>query len=253
MRAPVRFSSLVHMGRSPAHYLHALLHPVEPTPAMRVGTAAHAHVLGAWKDVAVWEGGRRVGREWDAFSAAQAGREIVNQEEYDRGRAISDAVCADPHAAALLARATIREQELAWSIAGRACMGRPDAFGDGVLVDLKITHDASERRFPWHAIGRGWCAQPDWYAQGLAANGHTIDAAYLIAVEARPPHVVQVWEVTPAALVMGAKTWRLWWEQLMQCEASDAWPGYSLAILPLEPPEDFGEVALSIGGEEVEL
>lgn len=253
MLAPVRFSNLVHIGRSPAHYLHALHNPVDPTPAMRVGTAAHAHVLGAWKNCAVWTGGIRRGKDWEAFKAAHAGIEIVNEAEDETGRAIAAAVYADPHAAELLSRATHREEEIAWSIGDRACMGRPDAFGDGVLVDLKITHDASERRFPWHAIGRGWCAQPDWYANGLRANGHEIDVAYLIAAEARPPHVVQVWEVTPAALLMGAKTWRLWWERLMQCEESDVWPGYSLRILPLEPPEDFGDVALTVAGEEVEL
>ena len=250
MLAPVRFSNLKYMAQSPAHYRERLLNPPEPSRAMRIGTCAHAALLGG--NVVVYDGDRR-GKAWLEFEDAHAGQEIVTRAEWVLGEAMADAVRADLCVAKLLARVTDREACIGWMNGRRACKGRVDAFGGGVLLDLKTCADASPGRFAPTAVRMGYLAQMAWYADGLAMNGVRADEVYIIAVESKPPHVVQVYEITPASLDFGRAQYSAWFERLLQCEAADEWPGYVQSIVPLEPPVELGDVTLSIGDEEVSL
>lgn len=252
MIAPVRFSALKRIAQSPAHYRYHLEHPPEPTPAMRIGTVAHAVVLGAWRPYAIWSGGRRYGKEWDAFRAEHQGQDIYSAEEWAEGERIAAAVAADPVAAPLIARARWREQEVAFRIGSRRCGCRIDASGRGLVVELKTCREASPTRFPYQALRMGYYAQVAWQVDALdRRRRRRIREAYIIAVEQKPPHVVQVYEVTPASLDYGRRTYALWFERLLNCEASGEWPGYVQSVVPLEPPGEAGDIALSIGGEEI--
>lgn len=255
MLAPVRFSTLKHMARSPAHYREALLTPRTPTAAMRIGIAAHAALFGAWKEAAVWRGGRRQGKEWETFRAAHAGLEILSADEELQGQFIAAAVRANRDAATLIEAAEHHEREIDWQFSGRDCACRIDAYGvrEGIVTELKTCADASPDRFPWQATRMGYLAQVAWQYDGLRAYGVLIDTAYIIAAEQKPPYVVQVYEVTPASIDFGRRQYRLWFERLLVCEASGEWPGYVQSIVPLEPPNESGDLALTIGDEEVTL
>ena len=252
MLAPVHFSTLKLMARSPAHYHDALLHRTEPTAAMRLGTAVHAMVLGEWKPLAVWTGGTRRGKEWEIFKAVNAGCEIITLDEHATATAIADAITRDPLAAELFMRCTIRESVVDWTIGDRQCCGRPDAFGPDVLVELKTTSDANPAKFPWQASRLGYHAQMAWYLDALGRDGYE-RTPYIVAVETKPPFVVQSFELTPDAIDFGRRCYRLWLERLLVCEASESWPGYSQCIEPLAGPPEAGDLSLTIGGEEVEL
>lgn len=247
---PVRFSYLKLMARSPAHYRDALRFPMQPTRAMRIGTVAHAGVLGAWKDVAVWRGGRRYGREWDGFVADRPDSEIVSVDEFEAGLDIARAVLSDPHAASLLDRALCHEEDIEFTIGDRDCGVRVDAYGD-IVVELKTCADASPARFPYQAARMGYHAQLAWQVDALARTGIETSGAYIIAVESKPPHVVQCYEATPDAIDFGRRCYVTWFERLLQCEAADEWPGYVQSVVPLDPPDGAGDVSITIGDEEV--
>lgn len=252
MLAPVHFSSLKYMAQSPAHYRYRLDHPIEPTAAMRIGTAAHARVLlGDPPPYAIWSGGVRRGKEWDAFRALHDGREIISQAEDQIGLDIALAVYDCAPARELLDIAVQREQSIRWTIGERECAGRYDAFGlcPGPLIEFKTTANAAPAKFPWETLRIGYLAQLAWYSDAIGYAGD----CYIIAAESKPPHVVQVYEVTPASLDFGRRQYMTWWERLMACEAADEWPGYVQSIVPLEPPAELGDVSLTIGDEEVSL
>jgi hypothetical protein len=236
------------MARSPRHYQHALEHGVTETAAMRIGSAAHALVLGGWRSFAVYDGVRR-GREWESFRDAQDGdTTILNAREDETARAVGLAVQSDPDACDLLSGEV--ERSIAWEVAGRLCIGTPDALtlSKGDLSDLKVTADGNPEKFIWHAARQGWLAQLAWYADGLRSLGRTVNHLHLVAVEAKPPHVVTCYRLTERAEELGRRTWRLLFERLRVCEESDTWPGYAQVIVDLDSPED---LTLQIDGEDV--
>lgn len=250
----VRFSTLKYMQRSPAHYREALLNPAKPSAAMSLGTLVHAHVLGSIRDLAIWDGVRR-GKEWEAFSAANADREIVTMREVMEAERIADSVRASNEAHELFrSPGVVREKQISWQIATRWCSGRPDAYCDQWVADLKTTADASPAKFQHHAVRMGYTAQLAWYMDGLKAAGiEAPERAFIVAVETKPPFVVQAYELTPDAIDLGRRTYRLWWERLRVCEDSDQWPGYVQGYAPIGAPEGTAEFAISIDGEEVAL
>jgi len=252
--APVHFSTLKLIARSPAHYRHALLAPREPSIAMRLGTLVHARVLGGCKRIDIYDGERR-GNAWKAYKADHAGQEIATRAEANFAQQIGDLVLADPNASMLFrSPGTTVETEILYDIAGRACSCRPDAFGPGRVAELKVTHDANPATFHWHATRQGWLAQMAWQLDALEAAGHgraDERQAFIVAVEQKPPHVVQVYELQPDAVDFGRRCYRLWWERLMVCEASNVWPGYTQGVAPLSGPPGSEDVSLVVDGEEI--
>jgi hypothetical protein len=85
-----------------------------------------------------------------------------------------------------------------------------------------------------------WHCQSAWYMDGATALCLDANRFYLLCVEASPPHVVTVLQMTEPVLEMGRKQLRLWIEKLLACEASDAWPGYVQSAVDVEVPEWMG-------------
>lgn len=257
MTAPVHFSTLRLMGRSPAHYREAILRPSEPSPAMKLGTAAHALVLGSWKEMAIWSGGIRRGKAWDEFREANAGKDIITESELGEAQKIADSVLAHRGAREiLLAPGLMIEESYNFSISGRACSVRPDAWCPGFIVELKTTADANPARFPFCAQRLGYHAQLAWQIDALHRAGMTetrLETSYIVAVETKPPFVVQVYELTPNAIDFGRKTYSLWFERLLVCEASNTWPGYQEESAYLDAPAGADDLPLVIEGEEIIL
>lgn len=249
---PVRFSSLKHIALSPAHYIYRLENPGSfDTPAMRLGRLAHVLALTPDVDPVIFDGSRR-GKEWDAFEKAHEGEEVYTASEFDLARAMADAVLIDPVAREAMSDEAARIEELVlWTAAGRECQARPDWFTTGRVLDLKSTTDAHPERFLRHLTRLAYHAQMAWYMDGILEAGlGDPQSAVIVAVESKPPHVVTVFELAPSLILAGRKLHRLWFEQLLNCERADAWPGYSLCPVVLEAQDDF---SLHIDGEDIAL
>src|SRR6266446_6430909 len=93
----INFSTLRLMGRSPSHYRHALLEPRADTDAMKLGRVTHLAVLEPEKfrrSIAVWDGGRRAGKDYEAFAAKNQDRELLTEDEFAECTALQAAVRA---------------------------------------------------------------------------------------------------------------------------------------------------------------
>ena len=252
LSVPVRYSNLKHIGRSPAHYLHAINHPREDSGPLRIGRLVHWHVLGAMPDdedgrVVIYDGERR-GNAWKQFAAEHDGSEIVTAKEWETALPIADAVRHNALAMSLIEGA-LCEQPIAWSIAGRAMSSRPDAYrAGGALVDLKTTNDASPAAFQRLVHKFAYHAQAAMYQDALASLGIETTGAFLVAVETKAPHPVTVFQLTRAMLEHGRRTYRGWLETLRTCEDSNQWPEYAQTVVQCDIPEWF---AADDEGEEV--
>lgn len=236
----VHFSDLKKMALSPAHYRASILTPEEPTSAMRVGTVAHTILLGpraGAKTIAVFDGTRR-GKAWDAFKAEHAGEEIVSASEWDRAEALTEAIRNDP---------VVRDERLLegvkcevpqrWTMCGVECATSGiDLLGAAFIAELKTTMTSSPERFPRLAINLWYHAQCAYYLSAARANNlDTSRGFFIVAVESKAPFVVTCFKLTADLLEDGHKTVVRWLERLRVCEECDHWPGYSLAVVPLEP------------------
>jgi hypothetical protein len=247
----LHFSALKNFARSAAHYKYASEHGTVTTPAMAVGSAVHALCLEHGDGIVRFEGSRR-GKKWTAFQEAHSRETILTASEWEQAVQMAGAVTAHSRAAELLIG--VHELAVEWRLGERACMGRIDSIRpDGAIVELKTAADASPRGFQRAAEKFGYFAQLAWYIDGQRSanpDGPSTDDAYIVAVESKPPYVVQTFQVSSHAIDVGRRTYRLWLEQLAVCEASGEWPGYQESDCILDLPE---ESELIIGDEMVEI
>lgn len=250
---PVRFSNLKHMAASALHYLDAVQTDRDDTIAMRFGRGTHALIFG--QPVVKWDGKTRNGKVWDAFKATNAHAEIMNVKEWAAAESIASALRNHSLAAPLLFdHGAVHEEQIAWEWLGRACTSRLDMHRPGVLVDLKTTKCADPVRFERDAYWRGYHAQLAFYSLAYRHKyGESPAASYIVAVESKRPHAIVVMHVPPAALEVGEMQCRGWFERLLACEASNAWPGYSESVVEFRLPSEASPPNITIDGEEVDF
>jgi hypothetical protein len=245
----LHFSQLSKFQESPQHFLAAVERDYKASGSMRKGSAAHALIFGD-RDVVVYDGVRR-GKAWDAYQEEHAGDIIVIQSEYEPAARMAESVLRNAHAKELLGRCRSFETFIQWTRSGLRCGGTPDAYGPGLLVDLKTTKTSNPDKFARSVDQYSYHAQLAWYRYGLQAKGHTVDECYIVAVESAAPYVTQVFRMAPRRLDFGDRLCTLWMERYRVCSETDTWPGYSETIVDLDVPDylddsvemDFGEEA----------
>lgn len=241
----VNWSSLKHMGDSPLHYRHRLTEEREDTDALLLGRAVHTACLEPDRfpvEYAVWTGGRRAGKEWDAFVASHVGRDILREQDYDEVCRIRDAVRRHPLAAPYLLAPGPCEHVVQWTDAetGLRCKSRQDkraAIGGGVLVDLKTARDIRDRLFGSAAARLGYHAQMAFYFDGLAASGAGVEKVVLLAVESKAPYDAAVYVCTEDVLWAGREEYQRLLAMLVRCRETDTWPGRYTEEMELVLPQ----------------
>ena len=234
---PIRWSNLKLMCRSAAHYRYGIQFPRADSAAMRLGRYVHQLLLGGDPFV-IWTGDRRAGKVWEAFAEEHSGEEIVTAKEAALALGMVESVRANDTAMELLTTG-LPERHVDFTMAGRACSMRADVYTPNEITELKTTTDASPGRFPYLAKGLAYHAQLAWYMNGLRAAGLADPKrAAIVAVESKPPYVVQLFDVYPRALELGERIWRSCWEQVRICEDTAHFPGYVEGFAPFDLPED---------------
>jgi hypothetical protein len=224
----VNWSSLKHMERSPKHYQFERVPPPSETRAMVKGRAGHTAVLEPElfpSEYVVFPGARRAGKEWDAFEAANWDRTILSAKEHGAALALAESVRNHPVAGPLLTGG-VSEQVIEWvdEETSLPCKARIDHLKAMVLTDLKTTATIERRRFQTTAYNLRYHGQTAFYRRGLRAHG--IDPEiWLVAVESAPPFDVAALFVTEDELAVGDELVSRLMLRLVECEATQEWPG----------------------------
>lgn len=250
-RSPrVNHSTLKKFKASPAAYRDAQLNPDnEDTPARKVGRCSHLATYEPEKyreDVAIWDGDRRAGKIWEAFRAANEGRELLTADEHERCIALQTAVRSDPIAGPL-SRNGKYEVTIFWTYREPGigavdgfevqCKSRLDFITDGSLVDLKSCRDGSPRTFGRQAVNLCYLEQAAFYSDAyFAVTGRRLPYRF-IAAESSKPFTVQVYLVPERLIQVGRENYRGWLQRLNLCRLTSSWPGYADGELELEVPE----------------
>lgn len=216
----------------------------EPTKPMRIGSLAHCGVLEPIKfaeryavmpdfcmdkDNCTADGRPTTSQatayvktKKKAFADLNPGREIVDRTWYDQTLAIVREISANEVAAKLLSNPHPAEVSIVWEERGVAMKARIDKLGDGKLIDLKTTNDASTFE---NAIGRyGYHRQMAHYAAGWHALTGKLMECWLVAVEPSAPHTVLAAKLSDDALSEGYAARARLLDGLEACRVANQWP-----------------------------
>lgn len=257
----MRWTVLKHMlSESPKHFrrLQRLFGEGERTTsdALTIGKAVHAGTLEpeTWEsEYAIWEGGRRAGKEWENFCALHRGKTLLRESDADRVAATIAAVKTDPFASQYLAMG-VKEMVVTWTdpLIG-PCKSRNDVV-NGHLIDLKTTRSTKPVFFGNDAARLLYVEQLAFYRRGLRANKYRVaPEAILIAAETDGVHDVAVFEVDASVIDAAEERVIEAIKLLKTCIDQDEWPGYAPAPMALVLPKWWytqgDELELSMGGE----
>lgn len=224
-------TALKHLLRSPLQYRWAMDHPDDTdTPAKALGRATHTAILEPHKlltSYALWEGGRRAGKAWDEFCAANEARQILTVEEFGAIQAMRDSVRGFTPAMRYLATGEA-EVTIQWEMLGRLFKGRIDWLtkidGRTVITDLKTTRDARPFKFGNDAHRLGYHIQFALYHDGWYELTGENPLVVVLAVENKEPHEPAVFRVPEEVLEQGRDDYTRLLRTLGECENANLWP-----------------------------
>lgn len=238
----INFSTLKHMRRSAQHYLAAKRGGMKDSDAKKFGRAAHIAILEPDRFSAAcieWTGGRRQGKEWEAFKAEHADKEILTSDEMADCKGLAAAVAAHPTASHLLSEGR-PEVVCLWSLElvpgfSVDLKARLDWVSPSAALDLKSVRDARDAAFGRDVAHLDYLAQAAFYGRALEACGEP-RPFYFMPGENAAPYCVRVVRVTEEQIAAGWRTCNEWLLKLAWCREMDLWPGYEDGVSDLVLP-----------------
>jgi hypothetical protein len=205
------WSTLKNILVSPRAYIHACNTTITPTPAMEFGTAVHLAVLEGEEftrrqvvvpdEYLTGSGGistSKAAREWQSGLPVDA--LLLTPTQAVAIMMILSRIDGHRGATSWLKQADQREQPVQWTDddTGTVCKACPDAYGNGLLLDLKTWSPRGEftpDAFMREALSRRYLGQLGYYMKGLAHIGIEIARLGFLVVQSVAPHDVMCIEL----------------------------------------------------------
>ena len=241
----VRRSDLWKISESPEKFKYAVEHPIEPSPAMVFGSAAHKYVLEKNEfnnEYAVVPEGidkrTKAGKEmWDEFCAKSAGKTAISADDFQIMKDMRDALIRNPMAKKLLYGNGKTEMPFFWrdKDTGELCKVKLDRLvrigRRFVVVDYKTAASAQTDRFVHDMVKFGYTFQSAMYTEGVMKCKrlkYRPDFIFVVQ-EKKEPYSVNVIYVSSDSSVMvyGQDQFREFIGVLHRCRMMDQWYGFT--------------------------
>lgn len=206
LQRPLSYSSLKSFSNSPNHLLSYWNRERTSSSSMVKGSLIHTLILepDTFDDVyAIWNGGRRGTNAYKEFLTQNEGKTIIKPEELDEVKPMAEAARKN----ILIKNLTGAEKLIEWELSGVPFKGFVDGFGDGFILDVKTTSDASPKAFLRDFIKYKYYWQSALYLhanRSLNFAGDNPDF-FIVAVETSAPYNTQIYKVTPEFIDKGFK------------------------------------------------
>lgn len=228
----VNWSTLKHMRESAMLYRYRLSVPAKDTEPMALGRAVHTLVFEPAKfnvEYAIWDGGRRQGKDWDAYKLERADATILREQDAEMVTELAEAIRRHPLVQPYLDDGEF-ERPITWTDedTGLPCKAKPDWLlpKRRILLDLKSCVSADGRRFGAVAARLGYHCQLSHYRNGVsAALGWLPERVLIVAAEKDAPHDVAVFEMSPDDIYFGMEEVRELLVKVKVCRLTNIWPG----------------------------
>jgi hypothetical protein len=225
--------------------------------AMSLGTVTHTRILEpdtyADRYVVNVEGLRSNSKAYEAFVAANPGKDVISVKEHEDSKLMADAVMAKLDRIALAhggvnpfrLRGGVTEHSLFWTHpkTGLRLRTRPDWMiyqkdGPCFIIDVKSTRDASPWGFDKSTETFRYDVSAAFYSDGYeAVFGKAPDAYLLVCVESESPHDVCVRFAQPEILTRGREAYDHDLVSIADCTAKGAFPDYPDDFIPMGLPK----------------
>lgn len=207
------------------------------TPALKFGRAYHKFCLEPYdfenEFIVSPKFDRRTkeGKEQYAEFEKQAeGKEIIDEETYEKLTAMRDVLYATPYVKKLIAGE--HEKSFFWTDekTGIKCKCRPDSFGmlgsQPICVDLKTAKNAETTAFMHDALKYNYDVQAAHYTAGLESIYGQEYAFVFIAQEVEAPYLVNVLQADEYFMRNGREVRDTMLETYKKCVELDEYPAY---------------------------
>lgn len=227
-------SALKAFMKSPNHYLE-YVKGREPSPAMQLGTAIHAHVLEpeTYKERYTFlpsiDRRTKDGKAtYAAWLEEHTSKTILSVDQWETVDKCGKVIDANSDARALLQGCEF-EKRVEAELWGVPFVGIADAISDGYIVDLKTCRDASPDQFTRDAYNLGYHLQAAAYR---LLTGR--ERFYWICVETSEPYNVAVYQQSQGAYEATVPILKEWVERWKAWDGKEA--GYFSGVKELYYP-----------------
>lgn len=248
------------MLKSPGHYYHRLLNPLEATENMEFGTKVHGRILEPerfWDTYSVmpaFEVGltddkgkvysnpkasnryKELVRDW---YASNPGVQAITASDATEIEKMFESILAKPVTSELLGGEGISELSLYLKDEFLPEKGRIDRWHNRckLIVDLKTTDDASYSEFSRTIISRGYYIQQAHYYRLAQLAGLEPVGCVIVAVENKPPYGCAAFELDVELLEEGLRVRDRIVEKVKTCMKYESWPIYQETVQRVWIPE----------------
>lgn len=236
---------------SPEHFFAKYIldsEPVKQTQAMLLGSLVHSLILTPDefdKEYFVMPDldlRTKIDKERKAqLVSANPGKIPVEQEMYDKARAMFDSASKNPQITELIGPAQ-KELSYFWEcpFSGLNFRAKIDALGPMGMVELKTAQDASLEGFQRQVFNMNYDLSLVHYQKGIHAYrgfGGLIPA-YFVVIESEAPYVTQVYKASDVLMELGHDKWLEAVSKLETGVKQKEWPGYYAKdeVIEIFPP-----------------
>lgn len=217
-------------------------HERKPTPAMILGSATHAFILGDDDDVVALdvENFRTLDARRARDEALDAGKYPLTNEQHDQAQAMAKAAREHPDVKPLIAQG---KSEVSFftedPLTGQPMRGRVDWADEAAcrIVDFKTTDSADPAVFARQAGRMNYHISAAHYGDSWGRHANTASWEVLfVLVEREYPYTTSVCRLGPRSLELGrqalARGIRTYRQLTMSDKWSTPWPGITTIDLP---------------------
>lgn len=227
------------MMKSMAHWKYFKDNPEEErdTPSLKFGRASHKFMLEPYDFDNEFIVSPKIDRrtkegkeQYAAFEKEADGKEIIDEETYEKLTKMRDALYATPYVKELINGE--HEKSFFWvdSKTGIKCKCRPDSFGtfkgQHIIVDYKTTTDAETEAFMRSALKYNYDVQAAHYTAGLEEIYKNEYIFVFIAQETTAPYLVNILQADEYFMKNGREIRDGILETYKKCVELDEWPAY---------------------------
>lgn len=224
---------------SPAIYRWVKDNPRPYKPEFEFGHVVHELVLGTGGGIVVIDADdwRTKAAKAERDEALAAGKAPILRGEYAEAKACADAVRRHKTAAKLLDNLDHAEIAGVWDDGDVRRKAKLDGICGRFGIDLKTAVDASTDAFGRSAAKFGYWTQQAFYEDAMRACFGIAEPKFLfIVVRKFPPYLVNVVELDPYDVELGAKRVRRAIDLYRRCRDTNEWPGFGDGINQAQLP-----------------
>lgn len=235
-------SGLWNFKRSPFHYKCEKDNPTfKMTPSKLLGDMVHTAVLEPDEYLNRYAVAPNVKRNTKAGKEAYAefletvgSKTIATDEQHNQAHDMRNSLMQNEYVQPLIDNSLV-EKSIYFTHAptGLQCKVRPDAWRDGIVVDLKTAADASYRAFQSSAYNYGYYLQAAMIREALKSLDIEMQKFVFLCVENTKPYATAVYILDREAIDYGAALYDDLMMSLSEHLTTNSWPAYDVQVLHL--------------------